>query len=147
MKRGVERQRMTAGRTQGFTLIEILSVLAIIGVLAAMLIPTLTHSKTRPYDAAALSCGRMLITALYMYENEHEAFTADLSALDQGPLKACRDIEIQSGSAAGGATVTGDGGLTLTEKGVAFTVWSRYGSRAYHTDLEHNIVNQETGRF
>ncbi len=43
-------------RTAGLTLIEILIVIAVIGILAAVLIPNLLGARQRAYDAQAQAC-------------------------------------------------------------------------------------------
>lgn len=53
--------------TQGFTLIEILIILAIVGILAAICVPFFFHLRSRPYDTANQQCHRALLTQLATY--------------------------------------------------------------------------------
>jgi type IV pilus assembly protein PilA len=48
--------------TQGFTLLELLIVIAIIGLLAAVLMPNLLLAKSRANDSAAASVSRQIAT-------------------------------------------------------------------------------------
>lgn len=53
--------------TQGLTLVEMLIVLAILGILAAICVPAFIHLRTRPYDTANQQCHRALLTQLATY--------------------------------------------------------------------------------
>ncbi len=56
---------------QAFTLVEMLVVIAIIGVLAGLLLPVLARGKDKAHDLKCLSHLRQLGTAVYLYADEH----------------------------------------------------------------------------
>jgi prepilin-type N-terminal cleavage/methylation domain-containing protein len=59
---------------KGFTLIELMIVIAIIGILAAIAIPQFSSYRAKSYNAAALSDVRNLRTDLEAYYAEWDAY-------------------------------------------------------------------------
>ncbi|MBT6338860.1 MAG: prepilin-type N-terminal cleavage/methylation domain-containing protein [Desulfobacula sp.] len=59
---------------KGFTLIELMIVIAIIGILAAIAIPQFTKYRAKAFNSAALSDTRNLKTDLEAYYAEWESY-------------------------------------------------------------------------
>jgi prepilin-type N-terminal cleavage/methylation domain-containing protein/prepilin-type processing-associated H-X9-DG protein len=76
-------QTRTVGRRSGFTLIELMVVVAIISLLAAMLLPALSRAKSKASRLACMSGVRQLNLALNMYADDSE---------DQYPMRAEREF-------------------------------------------------------
>lgn len=60
--------------SKGFTLIELMIVIAIIGILAAVAIPQFSKYRARAYNSASLSDARNLRTDLEGYYSEWQAY-------------------------------------------------------------------------
>ncbi|GGR10031.1 type II secretion system protein [Deinococcus ruber] len=131
--------RLSSTRTQGFTLIELLVVIAIIGILAAILIPSFSASRKKPYDVAALQCGKAIISAQITYMSEHNDTPANgLAQLNNADVtEQCAQApgNIQVGKDAENPTntvTTGGTGLISTGgSNYAFKVWSPLGVSVY----------------
>ena len=79
------RKRM--GREEGFTLIELLVVMLILGILAAIAIPTFFNQRSKAQDADAKAMVRAAQTAMETYATDNSgsyvgADVADLTAIE-----------------------------------------------------------------
>ncbi len=68
-------------KSSGFSLIELLIVVAIIGVIASIAIPRMTESKVPAYDATAKADIKNAITAIEMYNIRNGTYPASESDL------------------------------------------------------------------
>jgi type IV pilus assembly protein PilA len=68
-------ETIRARNEKGFTLIELMIVIAIIGILAAIAIPQFSAYRTRSYNASARSDLRNAVTTQEAYFAEHGFYT------------------------------------------------------------------------
>ena len=78
----LSKLRRRAEDEKGFTLIELLVVILIIGILAAIAIPTFLNQRAKAYDAAAKSNVRTAQTAEETYATDHNgSYTTTIANL------------------------------------------------------------------
>lgn len=87
--------RPVSPRPPGFTLTEVLLVLGILGLLAALLAPNLIGARARAYDAAALTCARALkLAAVSDHLSRPEQPFPEAQSF-RGSVNECRDPALQ----------------------------------------------------
>jgi len=82
----LQRLRHGAGSEEGFTLIELLVVILIIGILAAVAIPTFLNQTSKAYDANAKSLVQTAETADVTYFTDNGTYAAATAAAANDPL-------------------------------------------------------------
>lgn len=67
---------------RGFTLLEMMVVVAIIAILAAILIPNFTHARAQAATSACMSNMKTIATAMELYYTDYQAYpTASKTAV------------------------------------------------------------------
>ncbi len=92
-------------------------VIAIIGILAAVLIPNLTGARTRAYKAQAQACAKAVATAQEIYFVDNNVYAGTTASLDPSTLKPCSGMTV-SGSANGSTGYT----FSVINRGVTVNV-------------------------
>ncbi len=74
-------------KKQRFTLIELLFVIAIIAILAAMLLPALSAARARARAATCVSNLKMVGTGMLMYNNDNEYYPDNVGLVIMVPFR------------------------------------------------------------
>lgn len=81
----LQQPRRSSANRPGFTLAELVVVIVIVGVLAAIAIPKFAEAKTQAVAATAQSDLRNLVVAQDSHHGDHRTYTSDLGLLDVTP--------------------------------------------------------------
>jgi type IV pilus assembly protein PilA len=91
--------RRRAEDEKGFTLIELLVVILIIGILAAIAIPTFLNQKSKANDASAESLARNAATAMETYATDNNGSYANSSAAQLAAITPALNTNTSNGQA------------------------------------------------
>ena len=101
---------------QGFTLIEIVAVLAILGMMAIMLMPSIDIASNRAKDTKMVSDLVTLDSAVKLYRLENGSYPVDLDKLKDDGYVINKDYKDAQNKAFSYAQATDKTSYTLTGK-------------------------------
>ena len=126
--------------SQGFTLVELLIVILIISVIAALAVPNLLKSKAAANEASAVSSVRTIVNCQFSYATRTGGYSNGLLTLGTSQLL---DSVLGSGTKDGYTFASSVGGITSFTVNARPIVYGSSGSRSFFAD-ESGVIRYTT---
>jgi type IV pilus assembly protein PilA len=141
----LNRLRQRSSDEGGFTLIELLVVILIIGILAAIAIPSFLNQKNKANDAAAKSQVRTGETAMETYSTDHNGeYMNGGTAVTTAEIQTVEPTLKETSSATFAVTAASANGYTITSTskatGDVFTI-----VRGTNGEITRSCTSSSTG--
>jgi len=121
-------QKLTKKNEKGFTLIELMIVIAIIGILAAIAIPNFINYRKRSYNTAANADTKNLYTAAQAYFTDNPDGNSTV-------LQHYKDYGFRQTTKVTVSVVSG------TQGSFSADTYHNAGNRTYHVDTDGAITS------
>ena len=138
----LHRLRQRLSNEGGFTLIELLVVILIIGILAAIAIPSFLNQKGKANDASAKELARTAQTTAETYSTEHNGEYTGLTTKELTKIEPT----INTSSTSGNAYVADPAGVSnVSATGYTVTATSTNGDKFSITNTAGQVTHSCSG--